>query len=132
MYDKQKVITGLIIFLGLLLSPLAYNMVAGSAGEKPVLELPDPGTEEGKQCVESKLEMRQSHMQILFDWRETVVRGSARVYQASDGKTYNMSITMNCLNCHDNKEKFCDQCHDYLKVKPYCWDCHIIPKKESV
>ena len=37
------------------------------------------------------------------------------------------SLTLECLSCHSNKDKFCDECHEYLKVKPYCWDCHIIP-----
>ena len=33
-----------------------------------------------------------------------------------------------CMSCHANKDKFCDRCHDYLAVKPYCWDCHVEPQ----
>ena len=29
-----------------------------------------------------------------------------------------------CLDCHKNKSNFCDKCHDYMGVKPYCWECH--------
>jgi hypothetical protein len=35
-----------------------------------------------------------------------------------------------CLNCHNNKSKFCDQCHNYAEVTPYCWECHIEPKEK--
>ena len=24
---------------------------------------------------------------------------------------------------------FCDRCHNYLAVSPYCWDCHVDPKE---
>ena len=33
--------------------------------------------------------------------------------------------------CHANKAEFCDRCHNYAAVKPYCWDCHIDTKGES-
>jgi hypothetical protein len=36
-----------------------------------------------------------------------------------------------CLECHSNKTKFCDQCHNYLDVQPYCWDCHLVPKESK-
>jgi len=33
------------------------------------------------------------------------------------------------MDCHNNKTKFCDQCHNYAGVSPYCWECHIEPKE---
>ena len=131
MYDKGKVVPGLIIFLVLVLSPIIYNGMSGSASIAPELTYPTGET----RCVESKQFMRENHMQLLFDWRETVVREGNRTYVAGDGKEYNMSLTGACLSCHTKKEEFCDKCHEYLKVKPYCWDCHIIPPqlpKENV
>jgi hypothetical protein len=32
------------------------------------------------------------------------------------------------MDCHSNKKEFCDTCHDYSSVTPYCWSCHIEPK----
>ena len=29
-----------------------------------------------------------------------------------------------CLDCHSNTAEFCDRCHDYASVRPYCWHCH--------
>jgi hypothetical protein len=35
------------------------------------------------------------------------------------------------MDCHSDKTKFCDQCHNYLSVNPYCWDCHIAPEEKK-
>ena len=128
MFDSGKVITGLVIFFGLALFPIAYNLGPGNAGDAPVPKAP-PGGE--KKCIEDKTWMRANHMQLLMDWRDDVVRDGSRVYRASDGAEFNKSLTSECLSCHSNKAEFCDQCHNYLKVKPYCWDCHIIPKESA-
>ena len=84
-----------------------------------------------KQCVEATPFMRDSHMKLLIQWRDQVVRENMRLYKGSDGKTYTMSLTNTCLNCHSNKEQFCDQCHNYVGVSPNCWNCHIIPEEKS-
>jgi len=70
-------------------------------------------------------------MKILDEWRHTVVRTQERIYTAADGKQYDMSLQNTCMKCHSNKTQFCDQCHNYLQVKPYCWDCHIAPKEKK-
>jgi hypothetical protein len=41
-----------------------------------------------------------------------------------------MSLTNTCLDCHPNKDTFCDRCHNYMAVSPYCWDCHIVPEQD--
>jgi len=35
------------------------------------------------------------------------------------------------MKCHSNKKEFCDKCHNYMAVVPYCWSCHIAPKEEK-
>jgi len=76
-----------------------------------------------------RAEMRASHMQVIYDWRETVVRGGARTYRHPDGTDRPMSLSNTCLACHEGQEKFCNACHQYLAVKPFCWDCHFDPKE---
>ena len=71
--------------------------------------------------------MRQKHMELLITWRDEVVRRNVRTFKAFDGRVYDMSLTNTCMKCHDNKKEFCDRCHDYAGVTPYCWDCHIDP-----
>ena len=52
-------------------------------------------------------------------------------YVNADGKMYNMSLSNTCMDCHSNKADFCDRCHDYASVQPYCWSCHIEDPKEK-
>jgi hypothetical protein len=71
--------------------------------------------------------MRARHMHILDEWRDRVVRLGERNYTAPDGKQYNMSLSNTCINCHHNREEFCNRCHNYVSIRPYCWDCHVNP-----
>ena len=75
--------------------------------------------------------MKHEHMQLLIDWKDSVVRYGIRTYVASDGKEHVISLTNTCMECHSNKAEFCDQCHDYVGVQPYCWDCHNLPEEEQ-
>lgn len=127
MNDAWKIIGGLIVFLFLLASPLWYNYTIGKTDYVPVPKKPA----DQKQCVEPTSYMKAYHMDLLNSWRDSVVRNANRVYIASDGKQYNMSLTNNCLKCHTDKVQFCDQCHNYTAVSPYCWDCHLIPEEKQ-
>ena len=46
-----------------------------------------------------------------------------------EGVKYDRSLMNGCMKCHTEKKKFCDECHTYTSVKPYCWDCHYVPKE---
>lgn len=121
MYDASKVITGIIIFVLLVASPLFYNLATGQASYVPELKTDDAGS----QCVRSKEFMKARHMELLNQWRTEVVRGGDRFFTAPDGKVYEKSLTNTCMNCHTQKEEFCDKCHDYTGVgQPKCWNCH--------
>ncbi|UCD33984.1 MAG: sulfate reduction electron transfer complex DsrMKJOP subunit DsrJ [Desulfobacterales bacterium] len=126
MYDKGKVVVGLCIFVILVTFPVWYNL--GKAAPAPELVLSDKA-KAAKECVEETSYMKAEHMQILDVWRDTVVRDAKRVYVNSKGKEYEMSLSNTCLDCHVEKAQFCDKCHDYASVTPYCWDCHIDPKE---
>ncbi len=128
MYDGGKIIIGLIIGIGLFLSPFFYN--AGKAAKAPDPEL-TAKAKEAKVCVAQKSYMRESHFTLLDEWRNTSVRDGERYYTAWDGKKYYKSLQVTCMDCHSNKTKFCDQCHNYLDVDPYCWDCHIVPEEKK-
>lgn len=125
MYDAGKVIIGLIIFLALITFPVWYNIASGKATYVPELEKPS----KGERCVADTEYMRASHMDLLNQWRDDVVRAGKRIYTDDHGTKYNMSLSHTCLDCHSNKKNFCDRCHNYMAVDPYCWDCHIIPEE---
>ena len=160
MYDGGKVIIGLILGVGvLLLSPFWLNW--GETAKAPEPEL-TAKAKEAAECVAPTPYMRSWHMQLLDQWRHTVVRDGDRYYNTSrkawyttldqelldgwrrfvtpkgkgvqavtPGKVYYKSLQVTCLDCHSNKSKFCDQCHDYLGFTPYCWDCHIEPEEKK-
>ena len=125
MYDGGKIITGLIIGIVLLTYPFWSNL--GKASPRPEIVLPA----KSKQCVESKEYMRNKHMQVLDLWRDSTVRAAKRVYMTDDGRAITMSLQNTCMSpdCHAKKSEFCDRCHDYTGVRPYCWDCHMPPKE---
>ncbi|MBM4325770.1 MAG: cytochrome C [Deltaproteobacteria bacterium] len=126
MYNAGKVIIGILIFLGLFTYPIWSPIVLGKAGPPPQLEKPDPA--KGKVCVEATDYMRSTHMSLLNNWRDWVVRDGNRIYTGLEGKKYNMSLQNTCLDCHKSREKFCDRCHNYVNVSPRCWECHIEPE----
>lgn len=130
-YDGGKILLGLIVFVGLAAFPFLYN--AGRAAAKPDPKTDTPVIQKmaEKKCVEPKEFMRAGHMQMLNNWRDSVVRDGMRVYVGSTGSRHDMSLQNTCMDCHSNKKKFCDECHNYMAVKPYCWDCHIAPKEKE-
>ncbi len=136
LYDGGKIFIGLIIFVAFAAFPFYYNV--GKVNAKPEPKTDTPAIQEDvakngkKECVESKEFMRTEHMQLLNNWRDSVVREGNRGYMGDDGtRRFNMSLQNECLRCHSNKKKFCDECHTYMAVKPYCWDCHVAPKEDQ-
>ena len=125
MRNKGLILFALIVFLFIITFPIWYNLASGEAAKPPDLEMPVGET----QCVAPTDYMRTSHMDMLLDWRDKVVRENQRSFAAFNGKTFTMSLTGTCLKqCHTSKADFCDRCHNYSGVKtPYCWDCHIDP-----
>ncbi len=131
MHDSGKIITGIVIFVILVTFPIWYNLGRATPPPDPKIDTPVIQALAVKKCIEPKNQMKYTHMEILDQWRQTVVRTGERIYTAGDGKQYDMSLQNTCLKCHSNKSQFCDQCHNYLQVKPYCWDCHLAPKEKK-
>ena len=125
MYDANKIIPGVLVFLFILAFPIWVTVASGKTAYTPELEI----VTDGEQCLEPAEFMRTNHMDLLIDWRETVVREGTRTWTASDGKEYEMSLSGTCMDCHSNKANFCDQCHDYVGAQPECWDCHNAPEE---
>lgn len=133
MYNTSKIIIGIIIFVLLFTAPIWTNMFNSGDAKIPNLKYPEKYTK----CVMDKKYMIENHMDLLNQWRDKVVRQDIRMLKINgkpfliDGKPAEMSLTKTCLKCHSEKKDFCDQCHNYLDVKPYCWDCHVDKFKES-
>ncbi|RJP73498.1 MAG: cytochrome C [Candidatus Zixiibacteriota bacterium] len=122
--DFRKIVFGLVIFLILVTLPLWTNLLRGTAPlEDPEISTRDvPGKD---RCVREAEYMKANHMDLLNEWRETVVRDGERGFVTVDGRHFDRSLDRTCMDCHNKQEVFCDRCHNALAVSPYCWDCHI-------
>jgi len=124
MYDGGKVIVGLGIFVAVATFPIWFAAASGPAGPVPEPKLPDGGGS----CIESTQFMRDSHMELLNEWRDSVVRDNKREYVAQDGQRWEMSLSRTCMSCHTSRTEFCTACHTKLGVEPTCWSCHVQPE----
>jgi hypothetical protein len=127
MRDRPLILCGLALFLALVTGP-AWRALATAPAPPPILARPLAAT----RCVAPVEFMRASHMKLLGQWRDRVVRDGIRTYTDGDGRVVRMSLTGTCLGaCHTDKTKFCDRCHDYAEVRPTCWNCHVVPPAGS-
>lgn len=135
-YNKGWIFLGILVFVAIALFPIYNNFGKVNAKPDPKVDTPEILKWEQqygkKECVESKEFMRTEHMQLLNNWRDSVVRDDNRGYISdANHKRFNMSIQNGCMVCHSSKKKFCDECHNYMAVKPYCWDCHLTPDEKE-
>ena len=128
MYNGGRIITGLVIFVFIVTSPFLLNIGKADEPADPSLDTPAINQLDKKECVESVEYMRAQHPKLLNEWRDEAVREGQTVYVSNSGKSYAMSLENGCFQCHTNKSQFCDSCHTYADVKPYCWDCHNAEK----
>ena len=121
---KTGIIAFVVVFCVLALLPFAANAISPKAPLELDYNTPVINSLEERKCIEDTEFMKKSHMQLLDSWRNDVVRHGDIIYTAADGKKYEKSLDDSCLTCHSNPEEFCDKCHTYEGVEPYCWDCH--------
>ncbi|MBI5844447.1 MAG: sulfate reduction electron transfer complex DsrMKJOP subunit DsrJ [Deltaproteobacteria bacterium] len=128
LYDGKIILLGLAVFVGLFTFPFWFNMGKAAPVPEILTDTPVIAKMAVKQCVRPTDFMKAGHMQVLNEWRDTVVRDNNRVAPGTDGVMREMSLTKTCMECHSNKAEFCDRCHNYVSVAPYCWNCHLEPK----
>jgi hypothetical protein len=123
MRNRLLILGGLAFFLTLVTWPV-WRALASAPAPPPTLARPASAT----RCVAPVEYMRASHMTLLAEWRNRVVREGVRTYTDGNGRSVRMSLSGTCLGaCHTDKTTFCDRCHDYADVKPTCWNCHVAP-----
>jgi hypothetical protein len=123
MRDRPVILGGLALCLAAMTWPV-WRALASAPPAPPELQRPAGAA----RCVAPAAFMRASHMTLLFEWRDRVVRDGVRTYVDGDGREVAMSLSETCLGaCHTDKARFCDRCHDYARVTVACWDCHVAP-----
>lgn len=131
MYDGNKIIVGLFIFVVLLTYPIWSSFGKAAQAPKPSIETPVIEKMAEKKCIESTQFMKSSHMQLLIGWRDEALRKGNRIYKNREGDEVVISLQNTCMKCHSNKDKFCDRCHSFAAVEPYCWNCHLTPEEQN-
>ncbi|WP_417133561.1 sulfate reduction electron transfer complex DsrMKJOP subunit DsrJ [Rubneribacter badeniensis] len=124
MYKGGRIIAFAALFCLAVLSPFIVNLANAAPAPEASLDTPAINALSQKECVADAAYMRDSHMQLLDEWRNDVVRTGSRECEGASGQVYEKSLDGTCLECHSNREEFCDSCHDYAGVQPYCWECH--------
>jgi hypothetical protein len=104
-----------VIVLPIVLSVGGFVFGHGAASDEPFL---DVARWEGTSCVRDADWMRFHHWELLKEIRERVVR---------DGDRDGIKLG-DCRHCHDNREKFCNQCHREANVNLDCFGCHYYPE----
>jgi len=127
MGDKGKIIVGLAVFVILVTFPFWGRLAAAGEPEPGRVELVYPDPAKATSCIEDSTWMAANHPHLLNQWRDDLVRRGITEYTSSSGETYLISLTKTCLDCHENRDEFCNRCHDYSDVTPTCWDCHTTP-----
>lgn len=126
MGDRGKALVGLGVFTLLVTLPLWGRL----AGGQPIpgrddLVYPDPS--KATECIEDRDWMTANHMNLLNRWRDDLVRRGVTEYVSRSGKRFYPGLTQTCLDCHDDRDNFCNRCHEYVHVTPTCWECHTTP-----
>ncbi len=76
LYDFKNIALGLLIFFGLIFSPVILSHGKLAAPPDPKLDTPaiQKLAAKDRKCVMPTDWMRANHMQMLVEWREAVVR----------------------------------------------------------
>ncbi len=114
-------------FLRLLYVLIGFTLLSTSAlAETPFPTIHEP-SDESKQCIHPEDEMRRNHMNYILHERDETMHEGIR------GEPEGLA---NCIDCHvepndkgeiagiDNKEHFCNGCHQYAAVQIDCFQCH--------
>ena len=114
--NNKGAITAVILALIILL-PIGFYAIrdAFSRDTGPFLVMPDA---KYKECVRDTEYMRLNHWVLLKELREEVVR---------EGKEVDVAFS-DCRDCHTNRERFCNECHNVANVNLDCFGCHYYPE----
>jgi hypothetical protein len=121
---SSSMAAGGVIFLAAVAAVVTFPFWYTRAGAAEAEPLVRPS---GDACIESADVMRRTHMTMLHQWRDDVVRGDdphKRKHVNSKGVEFDKSLTGTCLGCHESAQGFCNRCHERASVSITCFQCH--------
>ena len=115
---------------------IAAGLSLGAAGSQAGGIAPKLVIDKSKgQCVLPPEQMKRQHMKLLKHRRDETMFNGVRGGKVS----LRACVTCHAIKGDDGKfvtikseKHFCRTCHDYIAVKPDCWDCHVsVPDKAA-
>ena len=100
-------------FTLVILLPVALSLLKPIWAAEPEVFL-EPPDSRWEACVRDAEFMRFRHMDLLKEVRSDVIR---------DGLKGGITLA-GCGECHQNRERFCDRCHEKASVTLDCFGCH--------
>ena len=112
--------------LSLILTGLFMLLPSSAMAETPFPTVHEP---EGKgvECIQPEDEMRRNHMNYIMHQRDKTMRQGIRTETNSLAKCIDCHVQPNDkgeIASHDDKEHFCNACHEYAAVQIDCFQCH--------
>ena len=114
------------IRLVLIMGSLLMLLPAQGLAETPFPTIHEPEGE-GVKCVHPEEEMRRNHMNYILHQRDETMHQGIRT------EMYSLAVCIDChvepdedgkIARHDEKEHFCNACHEYASVQIDCFECH--------
>jgi [DsrC]-trisulfide reductase subunit J len=97
-------------------SPIALSAVTRALASPPKPFLAPPAGK-GDKCVRDVAYMRFHHMDYLKEVRDEYVRSGIRREKGLSS----------CRECHPDRARFCDRCHNSVQLSVDCFGCHDYP-----
>jgi len=115
-FDDKRVVIAVSVIVAFVAIPFLFSLIGFVAARnaRPFLEYPD---EKYENCVRETEYMRFHHWELLAQIREDFVR---------HGKRGDITLS-GCRECHPNRERFCNECHNAVNLTPDCFGCHYYP-----
>lgn len=98
----------------------------------PSISIPEG---EGVKCVEPVDDIRRNHMDYLVHQRDETVYAGIRTEKHSLANCIDCHVQPNeqgVVPAHDDKEHFCNACHQYAAVQIDCFECHADRPQEYI
>ena len=126
MLKKNKSTITVAILALIILAPIGFYAVRDAIPQdtEAFLEKPDP---KYKECVRDTEYMRLQHWVLLKEVRERVVREGKKVTAMQGGEEVEVTLS-GCRDCHTNRSRFCNECHNIANVYLDCFGCHNYPE----
>ncbi len=106
---------------------LSTSALVGTAQAETPFPTVQKASDEGAECIQPKHEMRRNHMEYILHQRDITMHDGIRTETDSLAKCIDCHVEPNEdgeVVDHDNKDHFCNGCHQYASVQIDCFQCH--------